>query len=116
MFICTCPNGFLEPRCTKETNNGGTSLWIVIVAVAVILLLVLAFVGLLWYRSRRQKGGTAHPDKQDNNRTGVRGNQPANHHGDVNNEMVYNGDPKYYSIEDGEVKTPTYAFTISGNR
>ncbi|XP_071849335.1 uncharacterized protein [Apostichopus japonicus] len=92
-----------------ENDNGGTSLWIVIVVDVVILFLVLGFVGLLWYRSRRQGGGVAHPDKVENNGTDVRGNQLVNHHGDVNDEMVYNGDPKYYSIKDGEVKIPTYA-------
>ncbi|XP_071837651.1 uncharacterized protein [Apostichopus japonicus] len=96
--------GILDP----ENKNGGTNLWIIIVAVVVILLLVLVFVGLLWYRSRRQKGRAAHPDKVDKNGTDVRGNQLVNHHGDVNDETVYNGDPKYYSIEDGEVKIPTY--------
>ncbi|PIK35972.1 hypothetical protein BSL78_27197, partial [Apostichopus japonicus] len=90
-------------------DNDGTSLWIVIVAVVVILLLVLGFVGLLWYRSRRQRGGVAHPDKVENNETDVRGNQLVNPHGDVNDEIVYSGDPKYYSIEDGEAKIPTYA-------
>ncbi|XP_071836717.1 uncharacterized protein [Apostichopus japonicus] len=92
-----------------ENDNDGTSLWIVIVAVVVILFLVLGFVGLLWYRSRRQRGGVAHPDKVENNGTDVRGNQLVNPHGDVNDEIVYSDDPKYYSIEDGEAKIPTYA-------
>ncbi|XP_071847354.1 uncharacterized protein [Apostichopus japonicus] len=89
---------------TSENNNRWTSLWIITVAVVVILLLIFGYVGLLWYCSRRQKRGVARPDKPENNGTDVRRNQLVNHHGDVNDEMVYNGDPKYYSIEDGEVK------------
>ncbi|PIK46382.1 hypothetical protein BSL78_16753 [Apostichopus japonicus] len=93
-----------QRREEDENNNGWTSLWIITVAVVVILLLVLGSVGLLWYRSRRQKGGVARPDKPENNGTDVRGNQLV-----ITivckYEMVYNGDPKYYTIEDGEVKT-----------
>ncbi|XP_071852114.1 uncharacterized protein [Apostichopus japonicus] len=93
---------------TVPMPTSGTSFWIITVAVVAILLLVLGSVGLLWYRSGRQKGGVARPDKPENNGTDVRGNQLVNHHGDVNNEMVF-GDPIYYSVEDGEVKIPTYA-------
>ncbi|XP_071847355.1 uncharacterized protein [Apostichopus japonicus] len=94
-----------QRREEDENSNDGTSLWIIIVAIVIILFLVLGFAGLLWCHSRRQKGEATHPDELENNGTNVSGN----HHGDVDDQMVYN---PVYETKDDDVTSAEHEYNI----